>query len=372
MYEYSFETDKRFGPMYAYTPVGQKREPHPRSPNHIILKLSLFLNVAVVVLIACLAVAYRTELSFLLFNPPNPGREFVTELDCSADARYQHALQQNYEEATNKTHVPLVVFIPTAAQWSDRRERVRKQWAKNLALGNLEPGKDVVMFFVVGTRTPEWTQLPASIRKNVRTENRIYQDMIEYDGPDFDQDSSVLTSDPASRHNKCFVSATTAKVMAGMRYASSQYTFDYVFRLDNDAYLRVDKFFHDIMPRLPRQRVYLGNFLASNGGPPLWRNYWGPTMPAYATGMGYVLSADIVSFVTKQNPEAQWRLHYPEDATVPTWWAGMLVNRLQTNRFHDRRGRGDRQRTCGPDSVLIHYMQPGDYSSLNADGELEC
>jgi hypothetical protein len=52
--------------------------------------------------------------------------------------------------------------------------------------------------------------------------------------------------------------------------------------------------------------------------------------------MGYVLSADMVDYVT-QGP-SHWRLHHPEDATVPTWWAGVLVNRVQTNRFHDRCG----------------------------------
>jgi hypothetical protein len=53
--------------------------------------------------------------------------------------------------------------------------------------------------------------------------------------------------------------------------------------------------------------------------------------------MGYVLSADMVDYVT-QSP-SHWRLHHPEDATVPTWWAGVLVNRVQTSRFHDRCGR---------------------------------
>ena len=308
----------------------------------------------------------------MIFQAPNPHRLFETEFDCSNDARYQHAIQQSYPDVENKTHVPLVVFVPTAAHWYDRRDNVRKQWAKNLALGNLEPGKDVAMFFVVGTRSSEWLQLPAAVRKNIRTENATYGDIVEFDGPDFDMDSSVLNSDPSSANNKCFVSATTVKVLAGLRYAASRYTFDYVFRLDNDAYLRVDKFFHDIMPRLPSKRVYLGNFLNAQGAPQLWRNYWGPSMPAYATGMGYVLSNDIVQYVTHNNPEAQWRLHFPEDATVPTWWAGMLVNRLQTNRFHDRWGRGDRQRKCGPDSVLIHYIRPEDYPKLKPDGELEC
>lgn len=60
---------------------------------------------------------------------------------------------------------------------------------------------------------------------------------------------------------------------------------DYVFRLDNDAYLRVDRFFIDMLPGLPSERVILGNYLGSNKAGPLWWNYFGPTMPAYPTGI---------------------------------------------------------------------------------------
>jgi hypothetical protein len=63
---------------------------------------------------------------------------------------------------------------------------------------------------------------------------------------------------------------------------------DYVFRLDNDAYLRVDVFYKEMMPGLPKERVIMGNYLASNKAGPLWWNYFGPTMPAYATGKNQV------------------------------------------------------------------------------------
>lgn len=61
---------------------------------------------------------------------------------------------------------------------------------------------------------------------------------------------------------------------AGLRYAAAKYTFDYVFRVDNDAYLRIDEFVRSMVPKLPQKRLYLGNFLASNKAGPLWHNYW--------------------------------------------------------------------------------------------------
>jgi hypothetical protein len=48
-----------------------------------------------------------------------------------------------------------------------------------------------------------------------------------------------------------------------------------------------------------------------------------------------VLSADLVRCVSEARG-VHWRLHHPEDGTVPTWWAGHVLNRMQTNRFHDR------------------------------------
>jgi hypothetical protein len=47
-----------------------------------------------------------------------------------------------------------------------------------------------------------------------------------------------------------------------------------VFRVDNDAYLRVDEYVRSMVPKLPQKRLYLGNFLASNKAGPLWHNYW--------------------------------------------------------------------------------------------------
>jgi hypothetical protein len=53
----------------------------------------------------------------------------------------------------------------------------------------------------------------------------------------------------------------------------------------------VDVFFKDMMPGLPKERVIMGNYLASNKAGPLWWNYFGPTMPAYATGRNQVTSS---------------------------------------------------------------------------------
>jgi hypothetical protein len=38
----------------------------------------------------------------------------------------------------------------------------------------------------------------------------------------------------------------------------------------------------------------------------------------------------------------------------------------------DRWGKGDRQRHCGEDSVLIHYMRAEDYDRLDEKGALKC
>jgi hypothetical protein len=167
-------------------------------------------------------ILYRTEVRNLLFYTPRPTRDFSIELDCSGDARYQHVIGQNFTSDTEKQRVPLVVFVPSAVTWNDRRERFRTQWAKNLVLGGLKDGKDIVLFFVIGTRTHEWENIPAAALKSMHQENRTHGDLVSYDGPDYDLDANILNSDHATKNNRCFVSATTAKVLMGVSTAEAR------------------------------------------------------------------------------------------------------------------------------------------------------
>lgn len=69
------------------------------------------------------------------------------------------------------------------------------------------------------------------------------------------------------------------------------------------------------------------------------KSIYAETLPchlsSFTAGMGYVLSQDLVRFVMGTQG-IHWRLHHPEDGTVPTWWAGHVLNRITTTRFHDR------------------------------------
>jgi hypothetical protein len=200
--------------MYGNSPT--RKRGYIRATGNLALKISLAVNAVVLSIVLTVVILYRTEIGNLLFYTPRPTREFSIELDCSGDARYQHVIEQRYGEVDEKPKVPLVVFVPSAVAWADRRERFRRQWAKNLALGGLQDGKDVSLFFVVGARSHEWESLPAASLKAMRQENRTHGDLVEYDGPDYDLDGDVLNSEQATKYNRCFVSATTAKVLMGV------------------------------------------------------------------------------------------------------------------------------------------------------------
>lgn len=199
-----------------------RKRTYIRPSQNILYRLSLAANAFVFVVLITIVIVYRTEITNLILYTPRPTRSFSIELDCRGDARYQHVITQQYEAAKEKQHVPIVVFVPSAVKWADRRELFRKQWAKNLALGDLKDGKDVAVYFVVGTRTYEWEPLPVGALKAVRHENRTHGDMVEYDGPDYDLDADIINSDPATKYNRCFVSATTAKVLMGMFFISGR------------------------------------------------------------------------------------------------------------------------------------------------------
>lgn len=50
------------------------------------------------------------------------------------------------------------------------------------------------------------------------------QDIVFFDGPDYDPDGSVLTNGPRA-YDRCMVSATTSKVLHGLRHATALYRF---------------------------------------------------------------------------------------------------------------------------------------------------
>lgn len=50
---------------------------------------------------------------------------------------------------------------------------------------------------------------------------------------------------------------------------------------------------------------------------------------------GFALSHDVAYFLNEAAAIGQLRLHYPEDQVVATWLYGLVLERLNDERFHD-------------------------------------
>lgn len=56
-----------------------------------------------------------------------------------------------------------------------RRQRVRKQWKKNMALGKLVANRDVAFFFVLGNRRFDWKPYGSDVIEAIEKENDRYK-----------------------------------------------------------------------------------------------------------------------------------------------------------------------------------------------------
>nr|NP_001072016.1 beta-1,3-galactosyltransferase 6 [Ciona intestinalis]CAJ84709.1 beta-1,3-galactosyltransferase 6 [Ciona intestinalis] len=241
----------------------------------------------------------------------------------------------------------LLIFIMTGPKNDDRRNAIRETWL------NFENKDDSKHFFVIGTKN-----LPINVKNDLEIENQRHSDLMLLE--QFEDSYDKLTE----------------KLGLMLEWASDNVDFRFLFKADDDTFVRVDKIVQDLKndkEKYLQQFLYWGYFYGrahvKKTGP--WKelnwqlcDYYLP----YARGGGYILSSAIVSYIAKN-----WRIfekYVSEDVTLGAWVAPLKVKRIHDTRFDTEY----KTRGCKNSFTVSHKQSIGDmqakYSSLMATGNL--
>ncbi|XP_020832206.1 beta-1,3-galactosyltransferase 6 [Phascolarctos cinereus] len=244
----------------------------------------------------------------------------------------------------------LAVLVVSAPAGAERRSAVRGTWLAGA--GRPGPLADVWARFVVGT-----AGLEAAERRALEREQARHGDLL------------LLP------HLRDAYENLTAKVLAMFAWLDEHVAFDFVLKADDDTFARLGALRDELRAREPerRRRLYWGFFSGRGrvqaGG--RWREAaWllcDHYLP-YALGGGYVLSADLVRFVSRSRDVLQrWR---SEDVSLGAWLAPLDVRREHDPRFDTEY----RSRGCSNQYLVTHKQSPDDMRakqrSLARDGRL--
>jgi len=125
----------------------------------------------------------------------------------------------------------------------------------------------------------------------------------------------------------------TMKTAEFFKWTQATYNFKWLMKCDDDSFVRVDLILQDLLHRAPTPLLYMGKIWT---GTPVDRRIdshtpWKQHHP-FAAGAGYVVSADIVSFIVRNYYDL---FKFPlEDVAVGAWIAGLKVNYVDSPHFH--------------------------------------
>ena len=240
------------------------------------------------------------------------------------------SLNQNEEKYLFATN--LLVLVLSAPSHTATRQVIRETWAKHLPDGTS-------LRFVIGS-----SQLSENSLSSLNEENNLSKDLLLLD------------------QIKESFADLTRKVLAMLKYSHENIKFNFLLKVDEDSFVRVDKILDELLSK-PQDRLYWGFFdgraHVKKGGKWQEGDYvlCDRYIP-YALGGGYVISSDIVKFVALSSEMLQ--LYKNEDVTLGTWLAPLNVNRVHDSRFDTEY----KSRGCYNSYLVTHKKSPEELRAL--------
>ncbi|KAH9323028.1 hypothetical protein KI387_017667, partial [Taxus chinensis] len=131
--------------------------------------------------------------------------------------------------------------------------------------------------------------------------------------------------------------------------------FDYVMKVDDDAYFRIDKLAESMKP-LPRYDTYYGFVIPCDSMDPFGTH----PFKSYMSGMGYALSWDLVEWIEGSSVEKN-KTEGPEGLMVGMW---LDEGNKAKNRFNNKPAMYDYPKANGkcshdliPDTIAVHRLK---------------
>lgn len=248
----------------------------------------------------------------------------------------------------------IVVIVTSAATSSERRERLRRQFAVSMRLTEQKVGlverETAIIKFLIG-KADKKDMLQDRVWQSVRNESLFYGDIIFLNCSDYDGFDKFWPK----------TSATTTKVLLGIDWAVHNYNFEYLVRLGDDAYFRIDNFLL-LMKQgaLPSSKAVLG-YVTSGAN----INEEGFTYK-YPSGMGYAVTYDLCAWISASKDMLidSW----PEDGMMGRWVIASKAKLFHMpTRFSDYSwGR------CSNHSLIIHKLPDNAWNKIDTAGLLKC
>jgi hypothetical protein len=163
-------------------------------------------------------------------------------------------------------------------------------------------------------------------------------------------------------------SSTTCKVLHGAAHAAAAFRFRYFAKCDSDAILRWPYFLEHVAPMLPSEGLVFGNidWKTMTVPPHLVGVFGAGRFPHYPSGMGYILSPDVVRYLGAPLTGPRFVTAGPEDATIGHILAPLAANPVHSDHFINA------DQGCGPSTVLLHYVSDAHSDSIDAHGVIHC
>ena len=229
---------------------------------------------------------------------------------------------EEFEFTVEYKEVSLVVCVLSKADHFEQRTAIRQTWA-------LSAAPDTLVVFVIGMKT-----LTYGVRTDILKESVEHKDLL------------------LLRTHKESYAQLTQKVVQSFKCISERVKFDYLLKVDDDTFVRLDEFKKKLKSQ-PADLLYWGYFNSKSGivKEGKWEekksyDHICETYVTYALGGGYVLSRDLVLYITHNSDKLIYFTN--EDVAVGTWLAPLEINRVHDDVF---RMAGD----CDEKHIILHY-----------------
>ncbi|XP_071804988.1 beta-1,3-galactosyltransferase 6-like [Asterias amurensis] len=291
------------------------------------------------IIVPCVFIMFIIYISTCSDSSSDQNKITVT---CEPRSSNQHEVGKSDPTNKKKLSAFLVVLILTGPQLIERRYTIRETWLQ-------KHGKDVLPKFVVGT-----SELSASDMKMLEAEQARHKDLLFL--PKLKDAFGSLTN----------------KVIQMMVWLDRNVEFQYVMKADDDTYVRLDAMVRELKTK-SRERLYWGFFDGRAHAHRTGRYAEAEWVLCdryipYALGGGYVLSADLVKFISSNSQYL--KKYHAEDVSVGSWLAAIDVKREHDPRFDTE----FKSRGCRNVYIVTHKQTIQDmrskYQQLQTTGKM--
>lgn len=239
---------------------------------------------------------------------------------------------QELKEKTYKLATNLLVLVLSAPSHKDVRQVIRETWAK-------DPPPGSAVQFVIGSK-----DLPEHLLSALKEENDVTSDILFL--VEIEESYTELTR----------------KVLEMLKYADNFIKFNFLLKVDEDSFVRIDQILTELLTK-PQERLYWGFFdgrahVKKSGKWQEEQYVLCDRYIPYALGGGYVISQDLVRFVSQNSDMLQ--VFKNEDVSLGTWLAPLKIHRVHDPNFDTEY----KSRGCYNSYLVTHKKPPDELRTL--------